>query len=682
MLTRKITCLLFALLCLDLTALAQEKLNIKFGKVTVQDFDVRSPLIDSGTAAVIVADIGKSTFIANPDEQSFSLIFKQKKRIKILHKNGFDAATITIPLYVAGSKVEELEDLDASTYNIENGKVVQTKVEKSSIFTERHNKNWIHKKFTFPSLKEGSIIEYSYEVKSDFFFNLQSWVFQGDYPVLWSEYDAAVPDFFKYVTLTQGYHPFHINKKSQTNIQYTFNERVERETNRAGVALNSGLSHFNLKGILEQNTWVMKDVPALKEEAFTTTVRNSVSKIEFQLNQVAFPNSLPTNYLNTWEKAAEELYKDERFGMQIDRPNNWLDDDIAAIVKTAPGKKEKAEAILEFIRDNFTFNGQFGIYTSSTLRDVFKNKSGSVADINMLLIAMLKTQKIEAVPVILSTRENGFTHLFYPLMNRYNYVIAKVLIDNKPFYLDATTKKLAFGHLPGRIYNGQAREIYPMMAEPVDFLADSLRESTRTSVFIFNDEKEGMMGSFIQNMGIYKSLGFRNLLAGTTLEEFKKSMQKEVPEDITISNIQTDSLKLLANPVALKFDLTFKPFEEDIIYFSPMMGEALKNNPFKAAQRFYPVEMPYARDDIYILKMDIPKGYKVDELPKSVRLMFNENEGMFEYLISADAASIHMRTRLQFNKATFINEDYQPLRELYTYIVKKGAEQIVFKKIK
>jgi hypothetical protein len=661
---------------------ALEKLNIKFGKVTLQDFEVSSPLIDSGTAAVIVADIGHSTFLANPNEQNFSLLFKQKKRIKILHKNGFDAATITIPLYVNGSKAEELEDLDAYTYNVENGKVVKTKVERGSVFTERHNKNWIHKKFTFPALKEGSIIEYSYEVKSDFFFNLQSWVFQGDYPVLWSQYDAEVPDFFKYVTLTQGYHPFHVNKKSQSNVIYSFNERVERETNRAGVALNSSLSNFNIKGILEQNTWVMKDVPALKEEAFTTTVRNAVSKIEFQLNQVAFPNTIPTNYLNTWEKAAEELYKDERFGMLIDRPNNWLDDDVAAIVKTAPGKREKAEAILDFVRDNFTFNGQFGIYTSSTLRDVFKNKSGSVADINMLLIAMLKTQKIEAVPVILSTRENGFTHMFYPLMNRYNYVIAKVLIDNNPFYLDATTKKLPFGRLPGRIYNGQAREIYPMMAEPVNFLADSLREVTMTSVFISNADKSGQIGSFTQNMGPYRSLGFRSMFAGTTREEFQKTLQKDLSEDITISNIQTDSLKILANPVALKFDLSFKPFEEDIIYFSPMMGEALKNNPFKAAQRFYPVEMPYTKDDIYVLHMEIPSGYKVDELPKSVRLMFNENEGMFEYLISADATSIQMRARLQFNKATFTNEDYQPLRELYTYIVKKEAEQIVFKKIK
>ena len=165
-----------ALLCglfFHFSIVAQDKLPIKFGKVAIEDFDVKSALIDSSTNAVVAADLGSSEFIANSSELTFSLIFKEKKRIKIITKNGFAAATITIQLYVSGNKTEKLDDLDAFTYNVENGNVLKTKVEKSAVFTEKHDKNWIYKKFTFPALKEGSIIEYSYEVKSDFFFNLQ-----------------------------------------------------------------------------------------------------------------------------------------------------------------------------------------------------------------------------------------------------------------------------------------------------------------------------------------------------------------------------------------------------------------------------------------------------------------------------------------------------------------------------
>ena len=147
-------------LLIQSTLIAQDKLPIKFGKVTVQDFDVKSPLIDSNTNAVVVADVGSSEFMANTNDLNFSILFKRKVRIKILNKKGFDAANITITLLVSDKNAEErLEDLDVYTYNLVNGKVQSTKMERSSLFTEKHNKNLIYKKFTFPALAEGSIIE-------------------------------------------------------------------------------------------------------------------------------------------------------------------------------------------------------------------------------------------------------------------------------------------------------------------------------------------------------------------------------------------------------------------------------------------------------------------------------------------------------------------------------------------
>jgi hypothetical protein len=79
--------------------------------------------------------------------------------------------------------------------------------------------------------------------------------------------------------------------------------------------------------------------------------------------------------------------------------------------------------------------------------------------------------------------------------------------------------------------------------------------------------------------------------------------------------------------------------------------------------------------------MEIPKGYKVDEIPKSTRVKLNENDGMFEYLVSASNGRIQLRSKLAMNKATFAPDDYETLREFFGHIVKKHAEQIVFKKI-
>ena len=681
---QKILFLFSRSLCLQMSLMAQEKLPIKFGKVKPEDFEVRSNVIDSSTNAVVVADVGTSKFTANVTDISFSLLHTQKKRIKIINKNGFDAATVSIPIYVGDDgKEEKLENLDAYTYNLENGKVVETKLTKSSVFSERSSKNWVTKKFTFPAIKEGSIVEYAFTIKSDFFFNLQPWAFPGEYPVLWSQYDAAIPDFYKFVMIAQGYHPFLIKKVDRTLHHFTFTERVERTQEGLGGPISSGSNTFAIDGSTDLHSWVMKDVPALKEEAFTTTINNSISKIEFQLSQVAYPNTIPRDVLSSWEKVASDLMEEDRFGLPINRPNNWLDGDVKAIVGASTNPREKAQKIFEYVRDNFTHNGIYSIYSSKILKDVFKNKSGSIADINLLLIAMLKSQNLETTPIILSTRRNGVTHEYYPLLNRYNYVIAKVVLNGAEYFLDATIPKLDFGRLPLSVYNGHAREITAARALPVYFAADSLKEFGNTFVYLSNTDAGTYEGSYKQTMGTYESLGLRNKMTKTSLDEYGKSVKQQYPEEIVVNNIELDSLRSLKDPVTVHYDLKFNSFaDEDIIYFNPILNGAVKKNPFAAAERFYPVEMPYTFDEIYTLIMEIPKGYKVEELPKSIKYKFNEEEGMFQYVISANKETISFTRRLTMKRATYVNEDYEYLRELYAFIVKKDAEQIVFKKIK
>ena len=662
---------------------AQDKLPIKFGKVSLTDFAIKSAVIDSNTNAVVIADVGISEFIANTTDLSFSIIFKRKQRIKLINKNGFDAATITIPLYRSSDgREEKLEDLNAHTYNIENGEVIDTKLEKAAVFTQQETKNWTNKKFTFPAIKEGSIIEFTYQVKSDFFFNFQSWEFQRAYPVLWSQYDATIPEFFKYVILSQGYHPFVVKKTEQSRISFLFRERTQTDHSGFNPGGNTEHNNFNIDGMVEYHTWAMKDVPALKEEPFTTTIRNSIAKVEFQLKQIAYPNTAPKSYMNTWEKVSDEMLADENFGIPIKRTNNWLDEDVNVVVKNAPTSLDKAKKIYAYVRDNFTCTNYNRTNITTTLKDVIKTKSGSVADINLLLIAMLRNQHIAVEPVILSTRTHGITNQYYPIMDKFNYVIAQVIIDGVTYHLDASQPRLAFARLPLNVYNGHAR-IVNEKALPVFFIADSIAEDNNISVFISNIDKGGVEGAMQNKMGYYQSLSLRNKIAKSSLADYTKSLSEGYTDEITINNIQIDSLKILDEPVELKYELKFKLFgEADIVYFNPFLGETIKKNPFTAAERFYPVEMPYTQNNVYSLSMEIPAGYKVDELPKSTRIMLNTDEGMFEYLISNDGANIQMRSRLVIKKANFLNEDYQTLRDFYAFIVNKEAEQVVFKKIK
>jgi hypothetical protein len=204
-----------------------------------------------------------------------------------------------------------------------------------------------------------------------------------------------------------------------------------------------------------------------------------------------------------------------------------------------------------------------------------------------------------------------------------------------------------------------------------------------TSIFMVNDENGGIAGSMQQTPGYYESWHLRNRVKEKGQDQLFADIKKAFNADIEIKEPGLDSLNKYDDPLGIHYKFNLKPDQEDIYYFNPMFGEGWKENPFKSAQRFYPVEMPYAMDETYLLRLDVPAGYVVDELPKQMIVKLNEDDdGMFEYRLSESNGIISLRSRLRISRAYFAPEEYEMLREFFNLVVKKHAEQIVFKKKK
>ena len=667
---KKFTLLILGI-SINIVISAQEKPPVKFGKISADDFKTKIYSIDSNAAAVVIADIGSTAIVGN-SKGWFSLEFKHFKRIHILKQSGYDIANVEIPLYTNGNLEEQLENLKAYTYNLENGKVVESKLDiKTGVFKDKRSKNLVVKKFTFPSIKEGSIIEFDYTVTSDYLFNLQPWEFQGAYPRLWSEYNVTIPEFIYYVFLSQG-------------SQYYFNkERQDRAENfRVSDSRGAGATEFiNFNANVTDNRYIMKNVPALKAENFTSTLDNHIAKIEFQLAEYRQPLS-PRNVMGNWVDVCKSLLKDENFGLQIGKDNGWLADDLNAATKGAATSIDKARSIYSYLQKQFTCTGYNRTGTDQVLKNILRDKKGSEAEINLLLIAMLRKADIAADPVMLSTKSHGYTFSLYPIMDKFNYVVCRAEIGDKVYYLDASRPRLGFGKLSWDCYNGHAR-IINEQATPIALESDSLYERKLTSVFFFNEEKGGYAGYLQQTPGYYESYSIRNRVKENGMDKLITDIKKDFGTEVEISNAKIDSLELLDESIQIVYDLKFNLEKEDILYINPMFGEAYKENYFKSAERTYPVEMPYVMDETYLLSMEVPEGYQIDELPKSVRLNFDEEgTSFFEYLISHSGGIISLRSRIKLTRSYFMPEEYDILREFFGFIVNKHGEQVVFKKKK
>jgi hypothetical protein len=667
--------ILTAVLCMCLVntlCSAQGKAKEQWGKIGPADFAVPagSSALVTGSSAVILSDQGFVNFVGN-NNGWFSHVYKRHTRIKILDKKALEMATVAVLFYAAGDNPEKITDIQAAAYNLENGQVVPTRLESKDIFDNRLDKEYSEKKFSIPGVKMGSIIEYSYTITSDY--SLPSWHFQWvETPCLYSEFQVEIPQTMYYVFVRQGVHPFAVDKGSEGYFNYTVKEKGEGAL--ASVDRNLSVSTPTVK-----HDWVMKDVPAFGSERYLSTPANYIDKIDFQLSKI-YDGQEYHDRSNNWANATETLLSREDFGQPLDADNYWLDASLGKITAGTNGPLEEARAIYYYVSRHFTCTDHEDPYIKTNLRDVMKKNSGTVGDVNLLLVSMLRRRNMDADPVLLSTREHGFNLASYPILQRLNYVIARLNIAGHVYYLDAAHPELGFGQLAGNCYNGHARVISKKDSCSLWFWADSLKESKITMVIINNTDK-GMEGQWQSTLGNQESYEVRRVVTGGGEEKFFKDIQTAYGNDIEISAGGIDSLDQPENPVKVHYEFALKGAStETMLYLNPIMGDGWHENPFKAVTRKYPVEMPYATDETYVLSMDIPKGFSVDELPKSTRVAYNGDQGSFEYLVQQSADQIQLRCRLKLNKAAFQPEDYSSLRDFFAYVVKKENEQIVLKK--
>ena len=227
---------------------------------------------DSTAGAVVLNEFGKS-FIGKSD--NYNLFFEYHVRVKILNKNGLKQTNIEIPLYKKDNNLfERALNIKASSFNLENGRIVESALERKDIFNEDRNEFWNVKKFAFPNVRVGSVIEISYTIESPFKFNFRSWEFQSDIPKIQSEYWASIPGVYIYNIALRGFLKLSKNESSIVKNCLGTGNGIS-----GGFSADCALMKFG-----------MKDIPAFVEEDYMTARKNCFSAINFELAEVRRPN--------------------------------------------------------------------------------------------------------------------------------------------------------------------------------------------------------------------------------------------------------------------------------------------------------------------------------------------------------------------------------------------------------
>lgn len=650
--------------------------TLKFGKVPDELVTSRTYAPDPETDAAVLSHVAnvKIDFHAT---DGFLVNYSVHKVTKILTKDGLAHGDLEIPYYIVSGRKDNVFAIKGYVYNEENGKIVKEKIEKVHIFDEEVSKSYHVKKVSPPNIKEGSVVEISYEITSDLFNMIRDWEFQSDIPTQWSELTFEYPEYFSFTQASQGYQKFEIYEETggTGNAAWTNQERV---TN--GYAVSSQVSSNSVNYNTLKFHYAVKDAPALKPEPYIDNPWSYNTKVEFQLQSLQFPNSAPQVLTGSWDKLAQELLEDEDFGKLLEK-GAFAKTTVDALTADASSDEEKAVRIYNHITRKMTWDDRVGLYPTKALDKSYKEGKGSASDINMLLTLFLKEAGLSAYPVMTSTRGSGFLNPSNPVRYRINYVLTLLVVGEKQILLDATNPSLQFGYLPLHAINFRGFAIIPGQSQWIDIGNSAVNSEVMMVNMKIVDEE--LHANVLRNFQGYGAARIKGRIAVDGKEKYTESFSNDL-KDWDLKSIEWENLDTKDKAVVEKYELVgTSGFEVsgDRIYFNPFEEVYLSENPFKLDGRVFPIDFMYNQKRQMVVNIEVPQGYVIEEMPKGMINQFNEKGIVYSYRISSPSPDkIQIMVTYQVNQTLYEAAQYAQIKEFFDAIAQKQKENIVLKK--
>jgi hypothetical protein len=641
--------LLPALFC-GYNTFSQSKDSIpEFGHVDKSELQMTECDFDKSAEALVLFDVEEVVGKVYP--YSVYSEIERHIRIKIFKNKGLDEADIKIPYLKGQEDGDQVEIIDAQTYNLDgSGNIIVSRLDKKTIVDKDVNKKIAEKIFTFPDVRTGSIIEYTYKNKGSISTGLRDWYFQESIPVKFSRFKVNFPDDIELAC------------RPHCTLHYT-------ETN-------------STDGRNKISVFTMADVPAFRDEPYMTCEEDYTQRIEPNITAYTL-NGHTTSLTRTWAAVINNLMLDEDFGQQLTK-NIPRTRDLEDSLKKITDSVKRMNIIYRYVRDNMHWNGRSNIWALDGVKTAWKNKKGTSGEINLILINLLKDAGLEAYPILVSSRNNGRVNFSTPSWRQFNVVMALVVINNKEYVLDATDKYNSPKLIPWEVNysEGLVIEKFDTYKWGWQTLWDENSMFKDLVLIQGNIDDQGMLTGEVN----FNSYDYSRV---ERMENLKDGREKFVEKYFSSKNasVHVDS-SLIENEVSDTLPLIQRVWFNTKLstsgkykYFSTNLFTGLEENPFTADRRFSDIFFGANKNITIAETFFIPDGYTFDELPKDIKMIMPDTSIIFTRRISAQNDLLNMRITLEIRKPVFTASEYPPFSEFYKKLFGMLNEQIVIKKV-
>lgn len=617
-----------------------------FDKVTQSDIDLKVYERDTTANAVVLTE--KGDFIFTIIERQIFLIKNYTVKIKIFKEKGFNQADIEIPLYHNESSKEIAYDIKGVTHN----GIVKSVLSQKNIFKEDTGENWSITKFTLPNIKENSVIQYSYKIKTPFFFNLDGWNFQSDIPKMYSEFNAEIPGTYYYNRSLYGSLPLSIKDVS-----------IKNNCFRPSIIARA----VNCEVI----QYAMEDIPAFdKKEKYMLAPENYIARLDFELATHYQLDGTKKEYSKTWKSVDSEFRKDKDIGKQLGK-SSFFEKQFEENNLQGNSDLETANNIFNFIKKHYRWNGKYGIYKNIRVKEAFNEKVGNIGEINISLINMLNAADIKTNLMLISTRQNGLPKKSQPVITDFNYVIAKTEIDGKTYLLDASDKINSFGFLPFRCLNHYGRVMdFKEDSYWYDIVPQNKNKTVIRGNATLNPELGEITGKIREINHGYNAIAKYRTLNSKTESEYLDDIEGSTTSEFFIDDYKLEKERSTDKLVMQSYDFGIEnALKDGTIYLNPILIKFFAKNPFLQESRNFPIDFGYPYTYEYNLTIKIPEEYKLISLPENKAIALPNNHGILDFKCLENNGQLNVRFLFQLKNYYFKSENYEALQAFFNEAV-------------
>jgi hypothetical protein len=643
--------LLLLMLCFSFCLSAQKNKNTNpdlpaFGAIEKKDLEMKSCEFDDKAEAMVLVDDGMLEYTLNR-----GMDLKRRVRIKILNNKGLEWANI----HLRYRNDEGISGLEAQTYNMDaSGNVVITKLEKNLVYEKKLNKRYSEKAFTLPAVKVGSVIEYKFKHNS---IGLIDWYFQKSIPVRYSNFTVDFPQEIEVSSVPFCAHEYDAKDKSTSN-------RIVKN-------------------------YSMSNVPAFRDEPYI--INEDHYRDRLKTNVVAFNfDGKRVNRRVGWLDVIKFLMDDEDFGVQI-KKNIPRTEDLDAKLKTVTTPYEQMKTVYKYVQNNMEWNEYEGIWALDGVKSAWKDKKGTVGEINLILVNFLKEVGLEAQPILVSTHENGIVNTVdagtyeAPGFLQFNKVMAYVEIGDQNYVLDATQKSLPVHLIPSEVLMTQG-----LVIDKIKTMGWGWKNLWKENLFARNNllisadiDASGKMTGEVQ-VSSYDYARPERMAAA------KKGKDKYIERFVTLSNpglavsdvsfenLDSDSLPLVQK---VKFVQPLNSAGE-YQYFSTNILTGIEQNPFIADNRFSDIFFGSKKSFHITGNFRIPEGYEFEALPKNLKMIMPDTSIVMTRMAQISGNTLMTRIELVIKKPMYTPDEYSAIQEFYLRMFEVLNEQFVIRKKK